>query len=107
ILSSHILSEVQNTCDHIIIIDKGAVVQQGSYEELVTMAQAGRVYRIKVAREAARLAQALVAFQGIMAPKAVSDDEVEFALGKGDGEKVIDDIARKVIDGGHGLRELA
>jgi ABC-2 type transport system ATP-binding protein len=107
ILSSHILSEVQNTCDHIIIIDKGAVVQQGSYEELVSLAQAGRVYRIKVARDAQRLAQTLVAFQGIIAPKVIGQDEVEFALGKADADKTMDEIARKIIDGGHGLRELA
>ena len=34
ILSSHILSEVQDVCDHIIIIHKGKLIAQGTPEEL-------------------------------------------------------------------------
>ena len=34
ILSSHILAEVEATCDRIMIINKGKIVADGSYEEL-------------------------------------------------------------------------
>lgn len=109
ILSSHILSEVQNTCDHIIIIHNGAVVQQGSYDQLLQHMQSGRIYRIRVAKDAQRLASTLVASGGVIAPRAVGegDQEVEFGLAKGAGDGVLDEVARKVIDGGFGLRELA
>lgn len=34
-LSSHLLDEVQKVCDHVVIVDRGEVVAQGSTEELV------------------------------------------------------------------------
>lgn len=109
ILSSHILSEVQNTCDHIIIVHNGAVVQQGSYDQLVQQMESGRIYRLRVGKEAGRLASSLVAFGGLVAPKVLGDDdqEIEFGLAKSAGDVVLDDVVRKVVDGGFGLRELA
>lgn len=109
ILSSHILSEVQNTCDHIVIIHNGAVVQQGSYEQFVHQMQADRIYRVRVGKDAERLASTLVAFGGVIGPKAIGDDntEIEFGLTKGATDNVLDDIARKVLDGGYGFREMS
>jgi ABC-2 type transport system ATP-binding protein len=34
VLSSHLLDEVEKTCDHVAIVDRGRVVTQGSIEEL-------------------------------------------------------------------------
>jgi ABC-2 type transport system ATP-binding protein len=34
VLSSHLLDEVEKTCDHVAIVDRGRVVVQGSIEEL-------------------------------------------------------------------------
>lgn len=109
ILSSHILSEVQNTCDHIIIIHQGQVVKQGSYAELVGMMQSGQRYRLRVAKEADRLARSLVAHGGIIGPQAMpgSDTEIEFSLTKTADESVLDEIAQMVVKGGHGFRELS
>jgi ABC-2 type transport system ATP-binding protein len=36
VLSSHLLSEVERTCDAVAIVDQGRVVAQGSLEELRT-----------------------------------------------------------------------
>jgi ABC-2 type transport system ATP-binding protein len=113
ILSSHILSEVQNTCDRIIIIHNGTIVQQGSYEELVTAMTSGRSYRLRVAREGARLATALKELSGVVSPrvaKAETGDhlaDIEFGVATGAAEDVIDQVARRAVEGGHGLRELA
>ena len=107
ILSSHILTEVQNTCDHIIIINKGRIVQQGRYEELVAAMQSGRVYRVKVAREARALVGAMAKMPGLNSPKiAEGEDEIEFALDAGVSDSVVEDVARQAVEGGHGLREL-
>ena len=109
ILSSHILSEVQNTCDHIIIIHQGKIVQQGSYAELIEQLHAGKVIRVRVAKDAARLASTLVAFGGILSPRVTDEahQEIEFGLAKNTNESVLDEVARKIIDGGFGLREMA
>lgn len=109
ILSSHILSEVQNTCDHIIIVHKGRVVQQGSYAELVQQMESGRLYRLRVGQGADRLVQALSSVEGVVAPKVVGQahEEIEFGLTKASSDHALDLVARRVIDGGFGLRELA
>jgi ABC-2 type transport system ATP-binding protein len=109
ILSSHILSEVQATCDHIIIIHKGRIVQQGSYEDLVSQMHSGRVYRIRVQKDADRLAANLSGVRGLVGATVDRHEShvVEFALGGGVDEDIIDDVARRAVDGGFGLRELA
>src|SRR2546423_1272871 len=34
VLSSHLLDEVEKTCDHVAIVDQGRIVVQGSIDEL-------------------------------------------------------------------------
>ncbi len=46
ILSSHLLPDVEFTCDHVIVMDKGQVVAQGPIEEL--KGPAGRVFELRV-----------------------------------------------------------
>jgi ABC-2 type transport system ATP-binding protein len=42
ILSTHILSEAEATCDRIVIINKGKIIADGSAEELKQSADSGR-----------------------------------------------------------------
>ena len=53
ILSSHILAEVEATCDRILIINKGKIVADGSTEELRKQAQGKEL--VKVAIEEGKL----------------------------------------------------
>src|SRR5262245_16836669 len=46
ILSSHLLPDVEFTCDHVVVMDKGQVATQGPIEEL--KGPAGRVYELRV-----------------------------------------------------------
>ena len=46
ILSSHLLPDVEFTCDHIIVMDKGQVVAEGPIEEL--KGPAGRVFELRI-----------------------------------------------------------
>ena len=48
ILSSHILSEVEATCDRILIINKGRIVADGSSENLRQQAQGQEVLTVQV-----------------------------------------------------------
>jgi ABC-2 type transport system ATP-binding protein len=107
ILSSHILSEVQNTCDKIIIINKGKVVGHGSYEELASRAQGGNIYRLKVATNPDQLVNTLAKAEGVLAARLGAEpNEIEIAIPE-KGEAALDLIVKKAIDGGHGLRELS
>ena len=46
ILSSHLLPDVEYTCDHVIVMDKGQVVAQGPIEEL--KGPAGLVFELRI-----------------------------------------------------------
>jgi ABC-2 type transport system ATP-binding protein len=46
ILSSHLLPDVEYTCDHVVVMDKGQVVAQGPIEEL--KGPAGRVFELRI-----------------------------------------------------------
>src|SRR6516165_7663378 len=46
ILSSHLLPDVEYTCDHVVVMDKGQVATQGPINEL--KGPAGRVYELRI-----------------------------------------------------------
>jgi ABC-2 type transport system ATP-binding protein len=46
ILSSHLLPDVEYTCDHVIVMDKGQVAAQGPIQEL--KGPAGRVFELRI-----------------------------------------------------------
>ena len=46
ILSSHLLPDVEFTCDHVVVMDKGQVVAQGPIEEL--KGPGGRVFELRI-----------------------------------------------------------
>ena len=49
ILSSHLLPDVEYTCDHVVVLDKGAVATHGSIDQL--KGPAGRVFEVRVKGE--------------------------------------------------------
>jgi ABC-2 type transport system ATP-binding protein len=46
ILSSHLLPDVEYTCDHVVVVDKGAVAAAGPIDAL--KGPAGRVYEVRI-----------------------------------------------------------
>jgi ABC-2 type transport system ATP-binding protein len=46
ILSSHLLPDVEYTCDHVVVMDKGEVVAYGPIDEL--KGPAGRVFELRI-----------------------------------------------------------
>ena len=59
ILSSHLLPDVEYTCDHVVVLDKGAVATQGPIAAL--KGTAGRVFELRVKGEAESFIAALQA----------------------------------------------
>lgn len=57
ILSSHLLPDVEYTCDHVVVLDKGSVATYGPIDEL--KGPAGRVYEVRVKGELAPFIAAL------------------------------------------------
>ncbi len=63
ILSSHILAEVEATCDRIMIINKGRIVADGSSEDLRKRAQGREI--VKVSIEDGEADEVFTALQGL------------------------------------------
>jgi ABC-2 type transport system ATP-binding protein len=57
ILSSHLLPDVEYTCDHVVVLDKGKVATFGPIQEL--KGPSGRVYEVRVKGELAPFVAAL------------------------------------------------
>ena len=107
ILSSHILSEVEQMCEKIIIIDKGQIVEQGTYQELVAKLDTDNSYVLRVIDNAEQLVHELQEVETITKPTyEPNSGAIEFAIKRDAPAKSLDAIAKQVIDGGYGLREL-
>jgi ABC-2 type transport system ATP-binding protein len=52
ILSSHLLPDVEYTCDHVVVVDKGSVAAAGPIDAL--KGPAGRVYELRIKGDTAR-----------------------------------------------------
>jgi gliding motility-associated transport system ATP-binding protein len=54
LLSSHILSEISQTCDRLLVIQSGEIVAQGSEQELAARMGAGGTVEVEIASAAGR-----------------------------------------------------
>jgi ABC-2 type transport system ATP-binding protein len=65
LLSTHILSEIERTCDRILMMDRGRIAAEGTEEELASRLSRGRGLELEVRGEEAALRSALAAVPGI------------------------------------------
>jgi ABC-2 type transport system ATP-binding protein len=108
LLSSHILSEVQNTCDDLVIIHQGRIVRQGTVQELTEAMEQGHLYRMRVAVNRSGLMESLSRLPSIGAVQCADEDEsIEFHVPASSADTLVEQAARLAVEGGHGLRELA
>lgn len=73
LLSTHILSEVEATCDRALVIDKGRLVAQGSLDELMRLRQSSTT-RFVVRGDAAKAVATLQAVDGADKVKRKGDE---------------------------------
>jgi ABC-2 type transport system ATP-binding protein len=59
ILCSHLLPDVEYTCDHVVVMDKGTIATQGPIDAL--KGKGGRVWELRVKDETPRLVEVLTA----------------------------------------------
>lgn len=104
ILSTHILPEVQATCERIIIINHGKIVAQDSLANLSTLKSGSRRVHLKVRKANADLQERLKALPGILA--VVSTSPQDWQIDATESEDVIERVASEVIKNGAGLLEI-
>jgi ABC-2 type transport system ATP-binding protein len=103
-LSSHLLDEVERTCDYAAIVDRGRVITQGSLEELT-----GAPRRVAVGTDApGRAASAVATLHGVERA-VVGDDGVVVSLAsEGTTDRqLVTNVVRRMLDAGLAIDRVA
>jgi ABC-2 type transport system ATP-binding protein len=113
ILSTHILPEVEQTCEQVIIIDKGRLVATDSVENLTHRLRGAETVSVEVeAREGALDAAAVqrrleqVAGVSRVVLKHSRDSRSQFEVESLQKRAIRGDLARSVVESGWNLTEL-
>ncbi len=104
-LSTHILSEAQQICDRVIIINKGRIVAEDAPENLQTRLSSVRTVFVRVKDSTEEAASLIRDIPGVVAVKVSEDGQIQF-------ENVLDQdarplVAKKLVNKGFDLLELA
>ncbi|GAB4500915.1 MAG: gliding motility-associated ABC transporter ATP-binding subunit GldA [Anaerolineales bacterium] len=79
LLSTHILSEAQQVCDRVLIINKGKIVVEDTTGNLQATLSGGQQAQIVVRGEAAQLAPSLEKIPGVREVKISAADSLQFS----------------------------
>ena len=102
VLSSHLLDEVERTCDAVAIVDRGSVIRQGPISELL----AGATMAIQVECSEPDRARTILEGTTIGAHIDVEPTGLAISLPAGTARDVIPEIARVLVEGGIALYRL-
>jgi ABC-2 type transport system ATP-binding protein len=105
VLSTHILPEVQATCQRIIIINRGQIVAEDTLEGLGKRMSGGRRMLIKMRRPSGSVQQGLSGLQGVIAVHAQKDPAL-FEVDIQEGDDMIERLAAFVVAQNAGLLEM-
>ena len=108
ILSTHILPEVSQTCERVVIIHRGRVVAEGTPDDLTARLRSTETISLQIDTSGADPTSALIAIDGVTGVRLNSDlasvvgAEVETVQGR----DLRRDLAHTVVTNGWGLLEL-
>jgi gliding motility-associated transport system ATP-binding protein len=101
LISSHILSEISQTCDRLLMIQEGQIVAQGTVEEIAgTVGSAGEI-EIDARGPADRVAAAVKTVTGVRGVSVIQDENGVVSLRVQAGADLRPAIVRAVVS--HGL----
>jgi len=103
LLSTHILSEAQQLCDRVLIIDKGKIIAEDTPDNLQARLMGAERVILRVAGEMDDLPAMLQKINGIQSVE-VKDGTIEFQYAP--GQDVRPEVARTVIAAGYDLLEM-
>lgn len=106
ILSTHILPEVEATCEKVIIINKGEIVAEDSIHNLATMERGQSRLHVRLRKEVADLKNILSDINQILSVRAGATSR-EWNIDLQGGEEVVDSISSRLVTNGYGLIELS
>ncbi|MGA8297081.1 MAG: ABC transporter ATP-binding protein, partial [Acidimicrobiales bacterium] len=106
VLSSHLLDEVERTCDAVAIVDHGRVIRQGPIDTLIR--GAGNV-EVRISSSDAIAAAQTIEESGLARSVSTDAREVVVLLPDGGSREMIAEINRRLVEAGfsvYGIREV-
>jgi ABC-2 type transport system ATP-binding protein len=104
LLSTHVLSEAQQLCDRVLIINKGHIVAEDTPENLQASLVGAERVTLRVRGEADELAPRVKDVPGVQSVSVAPDGSLLFQFAP--GQDVRPAVARTVIEAGYDLLEL-
>jgi ABC-2 type transport system ATP-binding protein len=104
LLSTHILSEAQQICDRVLIINKGNIVAEDTPENLQSRLAGAQRVVLRVRGEVDGLASMVSNVKGTRDVESRQDGSVEFEFSA--GQDVRPQVAKTVIESGFDLLEM-
>jgi ABC-2 type transport system ATP-binding protein len=102
VLSSHLLDEVERTCDAVAIVDRGKVIRQGPIAELL----AGTSVTVQVECSDPDRARSLLTTARLPGATAMADGVLTVTLPADAPREVVAEVARVLVDGGISVYRL-
>ena len=104
LLSTHILSEAQNMCDRVLIINKGKIVAEDTPENLQSRLVGAQHAVVRVRGDADGLSETVKKVKGARNVEAKADETVEFEFSS--GQDIRPQVAKAVVNAGYELIEM-
>ena len=104
LLSTHILTEAQQMCDRVLIINKGSIVVEDTPENLQSRLVGSQRVVLRVRGESDELPSKINKIKGVRDVEAKQDGSVEFEFSA--GQDVRPQVAKAVIQAGYDLLEM-
>jgi ABC-2 type transport system ATP-binding protein len=102
VLSSHLLDEVQRTCDAVAIVDRGNIIRQGPISELL----AGTSLTLEIDCSEPDRARSLLVATNLGVSVTVEATGVTLTLAAGTPRDVLAEVARVLVVGGVSVYRL-
>ncbi len=104
LLSTHILSEAQQICDRVLIINKGKIVAEDTPENLQSRLVGSERVALRVRGESDGLSKIITKVKGVQSVHSAPDGSIEFQFAP--GQDVRPEVAKAVVNAGYDLLEL-
>jgi ABC-2 type transport system ATP-binding protein len=104
LLSTHILSEAQQICNRVLIINKGKIVAEDTPEQLQARLAGARRISLQVRGDAGGLDDVIAKIQGVSLISEITDGRFELESLPGDDFRP--EVARAIVNAGYDLLEM-
>ena len=104
LLSTHVLSEAQQVCDRVLIINKGKIIAEDSPSALGSRLASAERVEVRVKGDATVIAKKIAKIAGVQDIRVHNEGKLEFAFVP--GQDIRPQVARAVVESNFDLLEM-